>query len=472
MLEQSKRMKLFVFIESDICIRHFVLTGALKELTQNHDVTFIFPPEDWNRITLDPTNLPLNAPFRRLTLSRQRIWLWKRLFQAQQLMLRPGRDYGERRRYVRHLLGWKASVQLTVYGLPGIFQIFKRNIFSRLKKNPCTELTTLLKEERPDLVIHPSTFDGYFINDVIAESAQQDIPSVLIMNSWDNPSIKQTVAGIPDKCVVWGEQTAAHCKRYMNIPDENLIKAGAAQFDIFRQPPSLDREAFCAEHSIDPNHKILMYAGSSKKVDEYSHLSVLNEACEQGILKNTSILYRPHPWGECGKDGERMQSANWKHVEIERSMAPYVERVAKGDCRIFLDAPYSRTHDVLTHIDAVISPLSTIILEAALHGKPPLCFMPLDQEQQGSIFEIFSGMVHFEEIFRSDTFPVATSQKELIEKSVELLASTEDLDYLKVLERDISYFVSPPSKPYSEVIDSVLRKIYDKAHKSSKTREG
>lgn len=460
MTDENKRLKVFVFIESDICTRHFIFSGVLNELTANHDVTFIYPPSDWGRVRIDPKKIELSAPVRHIEIPRHRVYLWKRLFQVQQLMLVPGRDYAERRRCIRYLLGWKAVLQLTAYGLPGIFQVFKRSIASRLSRVPCTNLTQLLTSERPDLVVHPSTFDGYFINDLISESKSAGIPSVLIMNSWDNPSIKQTAAGIPDWCVVWGQQTLAHCRRYMGIPANRLIKHGAAQFDVFQRPPVMSRDAFCQEHGISPSKTIVMYAGSSKGTDEYSHLSRLNDACASGLLENVAILYRPHPWGNCGKDGQRIATVNWQHVSIEHSMLPYVQRVASGDETMFIEAEYARTHEVLTHVDAVISPLSTIIIEAALHNKPPLCFMPLDQEKRGSLFEVFTGLVHFEEMFSSDTFSTAVNIDELLEKTQLLIKLATDKNYLEKLKSELTYFVETSNQPYGHEICKTLEMIH------------
>ncbi len=446
------KKKVFVFIESDICTRHFVFSGALRSLVEQFDVTFIYPPKDWRRTRLDPEGLPLDAPVRTVDVPVRRVWLWKRLFQVQQLMLRPGADYYERRRCIRGHMHWKQSVQLTVYGLPLLYQLFKASIAWRLKRTPCTSLRSLLDTERPDAVLHPSTFDGYYINDLIVECRRISVPLMLLMNSWDNPSIKQSVTGMPDLSVVWGPQTSEHCRRYMGMPPERLAEIGAAQFDVFKQQPRLNRDAFCAEHGLDPAKRIVLYAGSSKGTDEYSHLDALNAACADGRIAGASILYRPHPWGRCGKDGHRMATATWPHVTIEFSMRDYVQRIAEGDTRMFIEAEYQRTHDVLSNVDAVISPMSTMIIEGALHGKPPLCFLPLDQEQRGSLFETFAGLVHFQEMFERAVFPIAYSQAELIEKTQKLVESAANIDYLRTLDAETRFYVKPTTELYRDAL--------------------
>lgn len=453
------KRKILILIESDICTRHFVISGVFKKLISENDVLFVYPPEDWKRTTLNLNELDLGAPYCRVSIPERRIWLWRRLVQVQEMMWKPGRDLRERRRKNRMLWHWKQIVQITAYGLPGIFQLFKINLKRRLKEVPCTELQELLEKEQPDIVLHPSTFDGFFINDFVAECERLSIPSVLIMNSWDNPSLKQTAAGKPDWCVVWGDQTANHTHRYMNIPRERIIKAGAAQFEVYRQPPSLDREAFCSEHGIPVNKKIILYAGSNKKNDEFRHLELLNEACENGLLKDAVILYRPHPWGECGGQAERIYNMSLPHVYIEKSMMGYIRRVMDGDLSMFIQASYARTHDVLSNIDIAISPLSTIIIEAAVHNKPPLAFVPLDEEEEGSLFEVFSTLIHFKEMFESNIFATAYNESELIKVSASLLKKCDNSRYIKTIKDSTKFFIEPIDQPYSELVCDLVDRI-------------
>jgi hypothetical protein len=459
MTMSAARKKAYIFIESDICTRHFVFSGSLRQLNEQFDVTFIYPPQSWKRTKLDPASLPLGAPVREVAVPEKRVWLWKRLFQVHQLMFRPGKDYRERRRNIRGMFHWKQVVQITLYGLPIIYPFFKLSVKERLKKLPCTDLTALLENERPDVVLHPSTFDGYFINDLVAECKRLAIPSVLIMNSWDNPSIKQTVAALPDWCVVWGEQTADHCHRYLGISRDRIFKLGAAQFDVFRQPAALDRDEFCAEHNIDPGKTIVLYAGSSRGTDEFSHLEYLNAACADGRLPDAVILYRPHPWGACGKNGERMRDASWPNVRFEVSMQGYINQIAEGDRRPFIDADYRRAHDVLSNIDIVISPMSTMIIEGVLHGKPPLCFKPLDQEKGRSQFKAMADLIHFAEMFERDAFPVAHDQYELVEETGKLLDLYRNEDYINHLRQEIDFFVSPPEGSYGEALSNAVDTI-------------
>jgi CDP-glycerol glycerophosphotransferase (TagB/SpsB family) len=273
------------------------------------------------------------------------------------------------------------------------------------------------------------------------------IPTVAIMNSWDNPSTKRTVVDRPDWVLVWGPQTQAHALRYMKIPVERAVPFGAAQFEVYDRPARVTRDEFCRQHGIDPSKQILLYAGSSKGSDEFEHLRMIEAAIDDGQLKNLAVVYRPHPWGDGGYKGERLLDYPWRHVALEKSMRGYLEKVKTGSKDKFL-ADYADTHDVLSSVDAVVSPLSTIILEAALHGKPVLCFMP--EQKEGSSFDLQKRLPHFEDLYRSPVVLVAHGETALVSKLSEVVGHIGDADFAAALRRDCNHFVAEFDKPFSQ----------------------
>ncbi len=74
--------------------------------------------------------------------------------------------------------------------------------------------------------------------------------------------------------------------------------------------------------------------------------------------------------------GHKLIDKKWEHVSIDKSMINYLKEIKSGNKKKFM-ANYYDTHEILTNVDAVISPLSTILIEAAIHGKPSLCFFTI-----------------------------------------------------------------------------------------------
>ena len=449
-------MKILVFIEHDIVIRHFIHSRVFHPLAAKHDVLFIFPEEGHKRVTTNIASLDLGAPYFRLAVDQGRRNLWKRLFQVGHLRLRRGRQQAGMRKLYWQALGWKAALLYSVLALPGVYQIYKRHIIAIMAAQPHEGLETLLVEERPDVIVHPSVLEGEYINDLVDVSQRHDIPLTVIMNSWDNPSTKSAVIGNPEWLLVWGPQTKQHAIDYMGLARGQIIEFGAAQFDVYRASPRMDRTEFCRIHDIDPSAKILLYAGSSKATDEFSHLVAIDDAIEAGRLGPVVTVYRPHPWGNGGRGGDRIAGHAWRHVRIESTMRAYLEGLRSGqNCMSMPD--YRHTHDVLASIDALVSPLSTIILEAALHEKPVLCFLPTD-DQSADHFQMVLPLIHFEDMFRASEILMAHGTETLIPALADLLARTDDDDYRARLAVMAEHFVCTFERPYGERIMEFLEK--------------
>lgn len=458
-------MKILVFVEHDVIIRHFVHSGAFSDLIAAHDVVFVFPEPGYKRVTLDVSTLDLGAPYRHLTVHQLRLTVWKRLFQVNQLRWRPGKFYAVLRKLFREVIKPKAAALYTVLSLPGIYQLLRWRSIAKIRVNPYVDLDRIIDEEAPDLLVHPSVLEGVYINDLVATSEAIGVPLVVIMNSWDNPCTKRAIVGIPDWLLVWGPQTRQHAIDYVGMPPDKTIEFGAAQFEIYRNPPRITREEFCQTHDIDTGKRIVLYAGSSKGTDEYSHLETIELAIEDGELENLAVVYRPHPWGDGGKGGGRILDREWKHIRIEATMRTYLEQVRDGN-KAMSFPDYRDTHDVLSSIDALVSPLSTIILEGAMHGKPTLCFLPIE-ETGARHFQMALPLKHFEDMFNSEEFPTTWGLEDLVPDIKIMLARLDDREYLERRATACNHFVTQFDIPYGQRLTSFCETIVQSAPQHS-----
>ena len=452
MLQRSERDRLtiLVVIDHDIIVRHFLHSHVFDELARRHDLVFVFPEEGYKRVKSDISARDVSsAAIRRLTVFVDRLKVWQQLMLADMLRWRAGRHFAAMRRVHRRAAGRRVALFYSLLALPGVFQLFRAWSHRRIEDLPYTDLETLLDEERPDAIIHPSVLAGVFINDLVAAGGRRGIPLVVIMNSWDNPSTKRAMTGQPDWLLVWGPQTHAHATKFLGMPPDRVVCFGAAQFDVFRTSPRVDRREFCRRNGIDdPSARILLYAGSSKGTDEFSHLRELDAAVARGECGNTVVVYRPHPWGDGGKGGDRILDHAWRHVRIEHTMRGYLERVKARAGGITMP-DYRDTHDLLASVDALISPLSTIIIEGALHGKPVMCFLP-DEDDEGGHYSVALPLTHFDELFAEPTFFVARGNEALIPGVRALLDKVGDERFAAELRKATHQFVSEFDRPYGE----------------------
>jgi hypothetical protein len=455
------KLKIACLVESDPEIRNFLLSRSLEPLFHTHDVTLLLPQKGYRRIAFDVESLNLPIPIRRVTIPEERRSLWRRSFHFSQMRLTLDRQWFNLWIAWWGLIGWKAAVLYTVGNLPGLRTLVHRRYEAKLRAVPATELSATLLELAPDIIIHPSTFGGYFINDVIAEGKALGIPTMLLMNSWDNPSTKRATSGKADWVAVWGEQTLRHTHFYMGIPKDRIVCLGAAQFEAYRPKPRITPGEFRSEYGLSPKIKIILYAGSSRGTNEAKHLAWLEAAIEGGRFGNVAVVYRPHPWGFGQQQAMDIVNSGWKHIHVEQSMQTFIRDIADGKrSGSFLMAEYARTHDILSSVDMLLSPLSTMIVEGALHGIPVMCFYA-KEEEKGSIWKkTLKNLAHFEDIFRSPSVVVCTDYENFLPSVDELCRRAGDPEFCERITKEMSFFAVFHKKSYGDGLLEHMDRIF------------
>ena len=450
-------MRVLVFIDHDILCRHFILSGAFSRLIEAADVHFVFPDDGGRRVSLDLAQLPLGAPYERLTIDPQRQQFWKWLLYADQLRPRRGAHESAIRRIRWSTLGWKAASLLTVAGLPIVEPLWRRRMHRHIARRPNVGLEALIVREKPDVIFHPSVLEGVFINDLVEASSKHRIPLVVTMNSWDNPSTKRAVVGQPDRLLVWGEQTREHAMRFMGMARSRVIPFGAAQFDVFRKPPRCGRDDYARSLGLTPDNRIVLFAGSNARTDEVATLQTLDAAISDGRIRDTSIVYRPHPWGGGGHGGHRLASMAFRNIVIDPTMANYIASL--GAARSGMTLPdYRDTHDLLSVVDAVVSPMSTILFEAILHAKPVVVHTPASARTAGPVIAGMP-MLHFEQFLALPDVAVAQTDEELICEINRFSDQTETAARGARLHDAAEHFLQPFEQPWCERIVTLLKDV-------------
>tara|TARA_Y100001978_G_scaffold147844_1_gene132924 strand:- start:262 stop:1629 length:1368 start_codon:yes stop_codon:yes gene_type:complete len=444
----KRKLRIGIFIDHDIMIRHFIHSQVFLELSKKHKVDYFFPSVGHKRVTLDPTPYIKNARIFRLpeNIIRKSIWSRKKHVDV----MRGGftKFARDTRRMYRLTIPRKVEIFHSILALPLIYEIY--NLWTKYisNKNPHLLLQKILKDNKYDMIINPGIPNGLFINDLLIESKKEKIKFIFIMNSWDNPIYGKISSGIPDLYLVWGPQTLNFAKKYMCLPPEKVKEFGAAQFDIYKRKQKISKKKFYEKNNLDLKKRVILYAGGSLGTNEYEHLKILEKEIERGNYGNSVILYRPHPWGGGGNQGDRIIQEKWKHLVIENTMKSYMENIRiKGYHLTFPD--YSDTHLALSYCDCIISPLSTILVEAAMHGKPVMCFLPLE-DIQAKHFQAVHSLPHFRDFQNESEVILAKNREELKLKVKLLLEKVEDKSFSKRMKEISKKYVSNFKNSYSE----------------------
>jgi len=449
------RKKILVFVDADVIVRHFLDSGAFSDLSSTYDVVLVFPPDNWKRIINSSDINRWRFRACRVEISETRRSLFKKLFFIDQARQRRDPEWRGIRNGWMALVGWKAGLMFSGLSFPLIRQIANAWYKRQLKSMPPKELQMLFDKECPDIILHPSTFEGYFINDLIELTQLRNIPMILLMNSWDNPCLKRNAIGIPDAVVVWGEQTKRHAEKFMGIPPERIHIFGAAQFQIFRDYPTKTKDEVYEINGILPDKLAILYAGSSKGNQEFTHLRLLNVAIDRGLLKGVTVIYRPHPYGVAKEDARAILSGELTHIVIDHSMRGFMLDIANGVNQGFYITPYDETHNLLSAVDAVISPLSTMLIEAGLHGKPVMCFIP-EEEDDKSAWRVLRNVIHFKELLQHRNVQVVRTHQEFIPAAQMLISNVENRDKAYDIKDSMKFFVGFTDQPYSTSIKTLV----------------
>jgi hypothetical protein len=428
---------------------------VLDELCRACDVTLVVPEDGNKRFTVEIEKIHWSGRVFRMATDRRRALLWSKYFLVDSLSYRKEKNFQSLRKFRRKAIGWKAALLFSILALPGLDLLSYAFYRGKLKKIPPQTLRDFMEKEKPDVLLHPSVLSGLFINDLVEVSKEKNIPLLVIMNSWDNPSTKKAMAGLPDRLLVWGTQTFQHARKFLQMEPEKILSFGAAQFDCFRRPPEFSPLRYRDLHHIQRNKKVILYAGSSRGSDEFDHLNILEEAIDSGMMEGVSIVYRPHPWGGGGKNGKRIVEKVWRHLRMEKSMESYLNMLRKGDPGITLP-DYRHTHNTLSSVDLVISPLSTILIEAALHGVPSICLLAREEDAFGHHER---NLDRFQEFFADPHFFFCESKEQLVEQAQKILSGAVPVPSSDIIRKNAEFYVQPFKEDYGTRLCRLIHQI-------------
>jgi hypothetical protein len=377
-LHRSGRRAL-ICIDHDLTIRHFLLTGAFDRLAEHYDLTFLFGHDSTStkqQIYHDIAALDLRDK-RMIDIPRKRFGAWDRLESIVRLRNRRHTRYFKTVR--EHLAELRGKHRVMVYSWIArtpLFHIVSARMRRRL--GVFEPLRAAIRSIDPAVIVHPTILAGQFVNELPPIAAELRRPLIYLMNSWDNPSMKAAIAnGRPDFLGVWSPQTRTHAIDYIGLPSSSVRILGAAQFESYRRPHESDRNALRARFGVPLNKPLIVYAGASKGANDSRYLKIIDEALHSGAIPDAHCLYRPHPWRGGLVDGEQdFFALGLRHVTMDPHMTGFYRRESENPTGRLFVTDYDANRVLMQICDALVSPLSTMLLEAVMHGIPVTMFFP------------------------------------------------------------------------------------------------
>ncbi len=216
---------------------------------------------------------------------------------------------------------------------------------------------SILGDFRPDVLVTGTSHDAGQENVWWTAARERGIPSLAVLDHWDNYAERFTVRrpfdALPDRITVMDERALAALIGH-GCPPELVVITGQPAFDALleAQPPGRDeaRRAW----SVDPRNWVILFASepisSDHVVRQYNETQALAVLLEATATLPATVLVRPHP-----RQSQDSILSVFPTVRIDRTRRP---------------------HDALAGADTIVGMESMFLLEAAIAGAPVLSVQP------------------------------------------------------------------------------------------------
>jgi Putative glycosyl/glycerophosphate transferases involved in teichoic acid biosynthesis TagF/TagB/EpsJ/RodC len=188
------------------------------------------------------------------------------------------------------------------------------------------------------------------------------------------------------------------------------------------------------------------------------HLKVLDDfiSNENSLIK---ILYKPHPWKDKHKDEKNFFEYNFKNIIMDPFSIDNYEAIFKNKYFNLDLINQNNNIIVLKSIDALITPVSTILLEAAFLGKPIAVYLSNDNLDLKSHFNIASQRIQYTEFYSLIEPLLCESMDDIWPTIKKLLKLSDDMNYCNELKNKIQKCNFFNELPYSDLLENTINEL-------------
>ena len=259
------------------------------------------------------------------------------------------------------------------------------------------------------LVCFGSAKDMLF-DDLVRASRKASIPVIMVPLNWDNATSKPYIER-PGLVLTWGEQTAELSASLHGI---RSLPIGSPRFDFYRDFPLPTPSEAKLRLGLPAHSRYILFAGAGFPFVELETLRRLSDSLERAGLRDMRILYRPHPYSWKGFS----KSSLGPDLATKIVFDPSLEVFAKDDMRQYAY--------LFPAISALITPFSTIAVEAAFHRIPTLCIAFDDPSHKVFDWKLNAQHQPHLRIFDDESWPLKCYESDDLEPLFTLLLASLD----------------------------------------------
>ncbi|MFT5519433.1 MAG: hypothetical protein ACI9IA_000013 [Enterobacterales bacterium] len=267
-----------------------------------------------------------------------------------------------------------------------------------------TTPNVLPAKESVDLVMMVWGLESLINDDTIRCGRDNNIPVFAVQGGLDSISTK-TCYEPPPYAAVWGESCFYSCVYAHGFKPTSVFVVGSPRFESHQK--KYNKEQVRGELGLPLEKKIVFFCGTGLPFDEAHVMKTLQKAYDDGCINNdVIIMYRHHPYG-------RTNFASWeetKNIPFETDFLTVAPSGKASNGSEFYSKLFSAS-------DAVITPYSTMTMEATAYGLPVMCVGYNDDAREylydwsSSIYEPHLSLIH-----HSDWGVVCDDKSLIVEK--------------------------------------------------------
>ena len=208
------------------------------------------------------------------------------------------------------------------------------------------------------------------------------IPSYGLVNSWDN--VFKGIHSFPDRIGVWNDINRQELIRMEGLKNTTIDIIGPLSFDFhYREDELLSEQQLKNHFNLNPDRPYIVHATIGKyrpDFEESFHLDRLIHFCQSIPEENRpQIICRLHPWTPKGDFDEFVGHPDVRFSQFDRSMPNMSFSPTREDAIL--------AASILKHARLLISPGSTMVLEASIFKTPAL--VPVYNDKQPEVWKEF-----------------------------------------------------------------------------------
>jgi hypothetical protein len=454
-------MRILFIIRADLYIRNYIESGAFQEI-EDHDCYYIAADNIKKRdeieskdgfvgyFKIDQIEIAKHIELLNVLMWKYRkkssTFLWRFLilhwpFTSQWYRVRKKRNLLDPLVYLVKGLKYPilGSFPISMISIPLLKQ--------RLKIN--RQIKSFLESIRPDLVVIPSSAYDPVGTDVALLKERFSYKTLFLIDNWDNISSKSIMWALPDHLAVWGQQTQQHAVSIHGMAHETVTPIGTPRFDsYFSHRETYSKRVYRFEY--------ILMCGCAEPFDELTALKILDAELEKhpDIYRGIKIVYRPHPKLQKRECEDVFHVDAFKHVILDRQAEEYHYRAVDKSYQPNLNYYPS----LMYNARLVIAPLTTMIIEALVCGKPVLALIYDDGIHYTSAHNTYRYYEHFKGVERIKGLFFCNARENLGKSVRQRIQSPTQFDRKDMLD-SLKYFLYHDRLSYGKRLKNVVRSM-------------